>query len=82
MTTSEAVKLDDATYERLKALAESRQRTPHWLMGEAIKQFLEREEAAESIKQDTLKRLARFEATGEAVPYETVDTWLATWGSP
>ena len=40
--TSKAVKLDDATYYRLKALGESRQRATHWLMKEAIKQFLDR----------------------------------------
>ena len=78
---SKAVKLDETTCDRLKALGESRQRTPHWLMREAIRQFLDREEAAESIRKDTLERLARFEATGEAVPYETVDAWLSTWGS-
>ena len=51
---SKAIKMDDATYDRLKALGESRQRAPHWLMKEAIKQFLEREEEAESRKKDTL----------------------------
>ena len=78
---SKAVKLDETTCERLKALGESRQRTPHWLMKEAIRQYLDREEATENIRKDTLERLARFEATGESVPYETVDAWLATWGS-
>ena len=79
--TSKAVKLDDATYSRLKALGESRQRAPHWLMKEAIKQFLDREEAAESRKKDTLERIARFEKTGESIPFEVVDAWLATWGT-
>lgn len=79
--TSKAVKLDDATYSRLKALGESRQRAPHWLMKEAIKQFLDREEAAESRKKDTLERIARFEKTGESIPFEAVDAWLATWGT-
>ena len=81
MATNKAVKLDESTYERLKTLGESRQRTPHWLMREAIKQFLEREEEAESRRKDTLERIARFEETGESVPFETVDAWLATWGS-
>jgi len=81
MATNKAVKLDESTYDRLKALGESRQRTPHWLMREAIKQFLEREEEAESRRKDTLERIARFEETGESIPFETVDAWLATWGS-
>ncbi|MFZ2445621.1 MAG: CopG family ribbon-helix-helix protein [Syntrophobacteraceae bacterium] len=78
---SKAVKLDDETYERLKALGSARQRSPHWLMKEAIRQFLDREEEAEHIRRDTLERWARFEATGETVGHEEVDAWLETWGT-
>ncbi len=81
MATNKAVKLDESTYDRLKALGESRQRTPHWLMREAIKQFLDREEEAENRRKDTLARIARFEETGESIPFETVDAWLASWGT-
>jgi predicted transcriptional regulator len=79
--TSRAVKLDEEIYNRLKVLGEARRRSPHWLMKEAIQQFLEREEEAEHIRQDTLERWARFEATGEAVSHEAVDAWLETWGT-
>jgi predicted transcriptional regulator len=79
--TSRAVKLDEEIYNRLKVLGESRRRSPHWLMKEAIQQFLEREEEAEHIRQDTLERWARFEATGEAVNHESVEAWLETWGT-
>jgi predicted transcriptional regulator len=79
--TSKAVKLDETTYDRLKALGEARRRTPHWLMKEAINQFLEREEEAENIRRDTLARWERYEATGETVPGEIVEAWLDTWGT-
>ena len=79
--TSKAVKLDEAIYDRLKSLAEIRQRTPHWLMKEAIRQFLEREEAAEQIRLDTLQRLAQLEADGKVISHEAVDAWLASWGT-
>ncbi|MFZ2445515.1 MAG: ribbon-helix-helix protein, CopG family [Syntrophobacteraceae bacterium] len=78
---SKAVKLDDTTYERLKALGEARKRSPHWLMKEAIHQFLEREEEADRIRRDTLERWARYEATGETVAHEDIDAWLDTWGT-
>jgi predicted transcriptional regulator len=78
---SRAVKLDDETYDRLKVLGESRQRSAHWLMKEAIRQFLDREEEAEELRRDTLERWARYEATGQAVDHETVDAWLETWGT-
>ena len=78
---SRAVKLDEETYNRLKVLGEARRRSPHWLMKEAIQQFLEREEDAEHLRQDTLERWARFEATGETVSHEEVEAWLETWGA-
>jgi predicted transcriptional regulator len=79
--TSKAVKLDDAIYSRLKVLAEARRRSPHWLMKEAISQFLEREEEAEHIRQETMKRWTRFEGSGETVDHEAVEAWLKTWGT-
>ena len=81
MGTTKAVKLDDETYKRLKVLGEARKRTPHWLMKEAIQQFLDREEEAEYIRQDTLKRWERYESTGETVSHDVVEAWLETWGT-
>jgi len=79
--TSKAVKLDDSTVDRLKVLGEIRQRSPHWLMKEAIRQFLDREEAAEQIRLDTLQRLAQYEADGKTISHDVVDAWLASWGT-
>lgn len=41
MMRSMTVKLDDETYDRLKALREARKRTLHGLMKEAINRFLD-----------------------------------------
>jgi predicted transcriptional regulator len=79
--TSKAVKLDDEIYARLKVLGEARRRTPHWLMKEAISQFLAREEQAERVRRETMERWARFQAEGAAVDHEAVSDWLKTWGT-
>ena len=81
MMGTKAVKLDEDTYDRLKALGESRKRSPHWLMKEAIRQFLDREEEADQIRQDTLERWKRYEAAGKTVNHETVEAWLEAWGT-
>lgn len=81
MIASKAVKLDDAIYGRLKALGEIRKRSPHWLMKEAIQQFLDREEEAEHIRRDTLKRLKNYKATGKTISNDVVEAWLKTWGT-
>lgn len=39
-TTTLGVKLDDPTRERLKAAAQSIDRTPHWLIKQAIFNYL------------------------------------------
>jgi len=72
-----AIKLDDDTKDRLKRLAEARQRTPHWLMREAISQYVDREERRESFRQDTLKAWETYRATGQHVSAEEADAWLA-----
>jgi predicted transcriptional regulator len=47
MATS--VKLDDDLKGRVQTLARTRQRSPHRVMREAIRQYVEREEARESL---------------------------------
>ena len=81
MTSSRAIKLDDEIYDRLKSLGKTYQRSPHWLMKKAITEYVEREEQANSIKQDTLKRLANLEKTGKTIPFELIEPWLDLWGT-
>jgi antitoxin ParD1/3/4 len=49
-------------------------------MKEAIRQFLDQEEAAEQMRLDT-QRLAQYEADGKTISYDVVDAWLASWGT-
>ena len=46
------IKIDQDTQERVRRLAESRPRSPHWLILEAISQYVDREEKRESFRQD------------------------------
>ncbi len=77
-----AVKLDPAIRARLQALGEAKRRSPHWLMVEAIRLYLEREEEIERARAETRARLARYDATGEYIADEDVQAWLKTWGTP
>jgi predicted transcriptional regulator len=75
------VKLDPELRERLKALGNLRQRSVHWLMREAIREYVEREEASERHDRETLERWERYQATGEHIDNEAVMAWLDTWGT-
>ena len=74
-TTS--LKLDPATKTRLRRLAGARRRSAHWLMREAIGQYLAREEARERFRRDALAAWSAYQATGRHVAADEADDWLA-----
>ena len=76
MSKTKGVKLDDATEQRLAALARIRDRSPHWLMCKAIETFLDREEKYEQEKREDMERWERYQLTGDAVPHEKAAGWI------
>ena len=76
MATTQGIKLDDKTQDRLKALAEKRKRSPHWLMKTAIEGYLEREENYEREKSEDMERWKRYQLTGSSVDQESVERLL------
>jgi len=79
MATS--VKLDDELKSRIQKLADQRQRSAHWIMCEAIRDYVDREEARESFKQEALASWTAFKETGQHLTGEEVREWLDTWGT-
>ena len=71
-----AIKINEDIKARVKRLADARQRTPHWLMREAITQFVEREEKRETFRQDSLNAWEEYRLTGQHVTAEEADAWL------
>jgi len=72
-----AIKIDENTKARVKRLADARQRTSHWLMREAITQYVDREEKREAFRQDTLKAWEAFRSNGFHVTADEADAWMA-----
>ena len=79
MATS--LKIDDKLKGRVQQLARQRRRSPHWIMLEAIQQYVEREEARESFKQEALASWAAYKETGRHLTGQEVRDWLNTWGT-
>jgi predicted transcriptional regulator len=79
MATS--LKIDDALKSRVHRLAGQHRRSPHWIMLEAIQQYVEREEARENFKQEALASWAAYQETGRHLSGQEVRTWLNTWGA-
>ncbi len=76
-----AIKIEADIKERVKRLAIARQRTPHWLMREAIRQYVEREEKRETFRQDAINAWNEYQATGLHVTMAEADAWLAKLGA-
>jgi predicted transcriptional regulator len=75
--TTTSLKLDAETKARLQRLSASRRRSAHWLMREAIEQYVEREESRERMRSDALAAWAAYEADGKHVTADEADAWLA-----
>ena len=77
MPSTTSLKLDEATKARVQQLAAARRRSPHWVMREAIEQYLGREEKQEKLRQDALAAWSHYQATGLHLSGEEADAWLA-----
>ena len=75
MATS--VKLDDEMKSRIQSLANARHRSAHWIMREAISDYVEREEKREAFKQDALRAWEAYQENGLHLTLEEANVWLA-----
>jgi predicted transcriptional regulator len=76
-----SVKIDEGLKNRVQSLAVIQRRSAHWVMREAIQQYVEREEARESFRQEAIQSWTEYQQTGRHLTGEEVRGWLAQWGS-
>jgi len=74
---AERLPIDQATKERMQRLAEARHRSPHWMMLEAIRQYVDREEQREVFRQAGIKAWNEYQVSGLHVTLEQADAYLA-----
>ncbi len=78
MTSSTtSLKLDDSVKNRVRQLASARRRSAHWIMREAINQYLEREEKREEFHRAGLAAWEHYQTTGLHLTADEADAWLA-----
>lgn len=75
-STPVAVRLADPLKARIRVLADHRRRPVHWLMCEAIEQYVTREEQREAFRQEALDAWNHYQATGLHVTGAEADAWL------
>jgi predicted transcriptional regulator len=72
-----AVKLDVDVHARIRELAKLQHRSTHYLLREAIAQYVDREEKRESFRQDAINAWTEYQATGLHINEAEADAWLA-----
>jgi predicted transcriptional regulator len=76
-TVTTSLKLDIEIKDRVKRLAEIQRRSSHWIMREAIAEYVTRAEKREQFKQDALDAWEHYQRTGLHVRDEEFDEWVA-----
>ena len=80
-TSSTSVKLEPELKERVQKLALARKRTSHWLMKEAIEQYVAREEVRQADHRDAIESWEEYQRTGLHITGDELIEWLETWGT-
>lgn len=75
-TSTTSLKLDPKLKTRIQKLASARRRTSHWIMREAVEQYVEREEKREKLRHDALAAWNHYQATGLHIRSDEADAWL------
>ncbi|MCC6559774.1 MAG: ribbon-helix-helix protein, CopG family [Xanthomonadales bacterium] len=76
-TTTVAIALDANVGSRIRKLAELRQRSTDWLIAEAVREYVDREEKRTAFHQDGVNAWNAYQLTGQHVPSAVADAWLA-----
>jgi predicted transcriptional regulator len=76
-----SLKLGDEERSRLAVLAAARKRSSHYLMREAVREYLTREEARQSFRDEADKAWRDYEKTGLHATQAEVDAWVDSLGT-
>lgn len=73
-------RLDDDLQEKLDITAARLRRSKGWIINDALRQYIEREERKQRMLEETEEAIADIQA-GRVVSGEEVMKWLETWGT-
>ncbi|MBS0211980.1 MAG: ribbon-helix-helix protein, CopG family [Proteobacteria bacterium] len=76
-----SIRLQADVESALQAIAVKLHRSRNWLVNEAIREYVARQETDHSRWQDTLAAMDSV-ASGKIVSSQAVHAWLASWGNP
>lgn len=75
-----SVRLQPEIEAGLEAMAEQTQRSKGWLINQALKEFIARQEVEQTRWRQTLQAIESV-AKGQMVAGQTVHAWMESWGT-
>lgn len=73
------VRLQPEIEQGLEAIAGKTQRTKSWVINQALKEYIQRQDQEQARWRETLNAMESV-AQGKVVSGEAVHTWLRSWG--
>ena len=70
------VKLDPSDRARITSLATSKKRTPHYLLKEAIREYIDREEARQNFINVAERSYEHYKETGLHISLDEFSAWV------
>jgi predicted transcriptional regulator len=75
-----SVRMPDDLLQQLDATATRLRRSKGWIINDAVREYLEREELRQRRDEETREALAELDA-GQVVDGDEVLAWIDSWGS-
>ena len=75
-TGSVTIKLDAADRNRIESLASAKKRTPHYLMKEAILDYVKKEEARQNFIAAAQSSFEHYKETGLHITLDELSAWV------
>jgi len=79
MATS--IKIDTETQQHIQLIAKRKHRSAHWIMLEALRDYIKRDAEKEQFIQEALTSWKSYRETGQHLSGQEVQDWLSTWGT-
>ncbi|MEY6431231.1 CopG family ribbon-helix-helix protein [Thioalkalicoccus limnaeus] len=75
-----SVRMPDELLQRLDTTATRLRRSKGWIINDAVREYLEREELRQRRDEETREALSELDA-GQVVDGDEVLAWIDSWGS-
>ena len=76
-----SIRLQPEVESGLEAMSDKLHRSKNWLINQAIREFVERQELEQARWNETLAAMQSV-ANGNVVSGQAVHAWLESWGTP